>query len=512
MSKLARFIVILITVLISAWFLRPTIQWYGFINEKQKELLKMSQDQLDQQTPDIKKQVIDLKKIRKRCLSLGLDLQGGVNITLQVNEEDLKKHLLEKNDFDQKKVDDTFKAELASSVERALEVLKNRMDQFGVSEPTIRKTFGEKISIELPGLDNPQLVKEALSKVGKLEFKIVDEKTMEALKLSNVNMPKGHVVTREDVPASFVIPEESEWAPYFENDDFGSPKLVGWYILTKSVELDGTMIKTGRADADQYGKPRIAFELTSEGADIFGELTAKNINKRLAIVLDGKIKSAPYIRGEISGGSGEITGDFTTEEAVFLANVLKAGSLPVKLDIVEEKVIGPTLGKDSIMKSTTAGLYGIIAVILFMILYYRVSGVLAIIALGFNMLYMIALLAGINATLTLSGIAGIMLTVGMAVDANVIIYERIREEMRRSRAYKHALENGFAGATNTIVDSNITTLISAFALYIFGTGTIKGFGITLAFGLIANMFAALFITRFLFDWLVDSLHFKKISV
>lgn len=513
MNKLTRLIILLFTVAISVWFLYPTIQWYSFIPEKEKDYLKLSQDQLDQQSAEIKQKVIELKKIRKGSLSLGLDLQGGVNITLQINEDDLKKQLLEKYDFDQSKVDANFKTEFDSASERALEVLRNRMDQFGVAEPTIRKTFDGRISIELPGLNNPQMIREALSKVGRLEFRIVDEKTMQALRDRGINMAtKGVVVSRTDVPADFEIPEDSEWVSYWENDNFGIPKMTGWYVLKKKIELDGTMVKNARTDSDQYGRPEVGFELTSEGADIFAEVTAENIQKRLAIVLDGKVKSAPNIQGEIAGGQGQITGDFTMEETIFLVNVLKAGSLPVKLDIVQERVIGPSLGKDSIAESTNALLIGSIIVVLFMIFYYKFAGVVSIFALCFNLLYLIALLAGVRATMTLSGIAGIALTVGMAVDANVIIYERVREEMRRSKNFRHALDNGFQHASATIWDANLTTLIAAFALYIFGTGTIKGFGITLAFGIMANIFAALFVTRLAFDWWLDTFNPKKVSI
>ncbi len=530
MNKLGKFIFILITVGVSIYFLMPTIQWYFFIPEKDKQILNLSQDQLDVQSSEIKKKVVELKKVRKRSLSLGLDLQGGVNITLQISESELSNQLLQKYEFDQNKVDSIFKEEYASAVDRALEVLRNRMDQFGVSEPSIRKTFDNRISVELPGLDNPQLIKEALAKVGKLEFHIVDEKTMKSLQELNVPMGSGgYVLSGSELPAGYEIPmmgtngetirakgekipDTSEWVSYWENDDFGMPKMKGWYVLEKKIELDGTMVKNGRSDSDQYGKPKIDFEMTSEGADIFAEVTAQNINKRLAIVLDNKVKSAPNIRSEISGGRGEITGDFSLEETVFLANVLKAGALPVKLDIVQERVIGPTLGRDSILQSSRALLYGVLAVVLFMIIYYKISGGIAIIGLGFNLLYLVALLAGVSATLTLSGIAGIALTIGMAVDANVIIYERIREEMRRSRGIKHAIHSGFEHASATIWDSNITTLIAAVALYFFGEGTIKGFGLTLTFGIIANMFSSLFISRLIFDWWMDTFNPHKISI
>jgi preprotein translocase subunit SecD len=515
MNKMSRFIIWLITIGISVWFLTPTVQWYQFIPEKDKELLKMSQDQLDVQTAELKKKVIELKKIRKKIINLGLDLQGGVNITLQINEDNLKQQMLEKFDYDQKKVDDAFPAELKNSSERALEVLKNRMDQFGVSEPTIRRTTEGRISIELPGMDNPQQIRDALSKVGRLEFRIVDEKTMKKLQTSGVNMTHGYVVSRQEVPADFQIPDDSEWVASWKNDEFGIPKLDGWYVLKKKVELDGTMVKTARSDVDtRSNQPKVDFELTSEGADVFGEVTAANIDNRLAIVLDGKIKSAPNIRGEISGGTGEITGDFTLEETVFLANVLKAGALPVKLDIVQERVIGATLGSDSISQTSFSLLIGSLLVVVFMILYYKTSGFISIIALSFHVLYLLALLAGTpgGATLTLSGIAGIALTIGMAVDSNVIIYERIREELRRSTTYRRALENGYAHASTTIWDSNLTTLMAAIVLLVLGEGTVKGFGLTLFYGIGTNIFASLFLSRFIFDVWMDTFKPVKISV
>lgn len=512
MSKLSRFFILIIIAGISMWFLYPSIEWYFIIPQKDKDLLTLSQDQLDVQSSEIKKRALQVKTTRKGALNLGLDLQGGVNITLQVNEESLSNQLLEKYEFDTNKLSVNYADEFLSASERALEVLKNRMDQFGVAEPIIRKTFDNRITIELPGLNNPQLIREALSKVGRLEFKLVDEKSMKRLLELNVPMYNGYILSRQDVPSDFQIPAESEWASYWENDEFGIPKLKGWYILYKKVELDGTMISMARPDHDQYGKDYIAFELTPEGADIFGEVTGQNIQNRLAIVLDGKVKSAPAIQNEISGGIGQIKGNFTFEEASLLANVLKAGSLPVKLDIVQERIIGASLGEDSIRDGARAALIGAIIVVIFMILYYKLSGVFSIVGLSFNMFFLIALLAGVRATLTLSGIAGIALTIGMAVDANVLIYERIREELRRSKNYRHALENGFQHASATIWDANLTTLIAAFTLYIFGSGTIRGFGITLAFGIIANIFAALFICRLVFDWYIDTFHPQRFSI
>jgi preprotein translocase subunit SecD len=514
MSKLTRLVILLLTIGISFIFLTPSIEWYFFLPQKDKDLLKLSQDQLDIQNFEIKKRATEVKKIRKGAISLGLDLQGGANLTLQIDEESLTNLLLEKYDFDTNKLATDYKTEYANDADRVLLVLRNRMDQFGVAEPVIQKTYEGRISVELPGLSNPQLIMEALSKAGRLEFKIVDEKAMRELAELKVPMvPRDDwVVSRQDVPTNFILPEGSEWDSCWKNDEFGIPKLAGWLILFKKVELDGSMINTAKADHDQFGGNIINFNLTPEGSDIFDEVTAQNVKNRLAIILDDKVVSAPVINSEISGGSGQISGDFTAEEASYLQNVLKAGSLPVKLDVVQQRVIGSSLGEDSINDMVKAGLIGACFVILFMVIYYRASGFLSLISLVFSMFYLIAFTAAFQATLTLSGIAALFLTVGIAVDANVIIYERMREELRRSRSYRHALENGFLHARPTILDSNVTTLIAGFALYAFGNGTMKGFGLTLCIGIIANIFSALFITRLVYDWILDTFKVERISV
>lgn len=527
MSKLARSVILILVTAVGVGLLMPTIKWYGFIPAADKELLKMPQDVLERQTVDVKKKVVQLKKVRKSSLSLGLDLKGGMSLMLQVNDADLRKQLLEKYDFDEKKAADDYEKELATASERALQVLKNRIDQFGVAEVSVQKTFDGRLSVEIPGMDNPNLAKDVLSRVGKLEFHIVDEATME--KLADVIRGIGYVPTGVEMPEGYelpiygtngeiiqeqgkLIPETSEWVPYYTNDAYDFPYMAGWYLLKREVGLEGQMIKDARPD-DQNGRPQVAFTLTDEGTDIFGDLTGNNIGKRLAIVMDGKVKSAPNIQGAIDGGSGVITGNFTQEEIAFLVNVLKSGSLPVKLDIVQERIIGPSLGQDTIEQSIRAALIGLTFVVLFMIIYYKFSGFIAIIGLIFNMFYLLAALAGYGSTITLSGIAGMALTAGMAVDANVIIFERVREEVRRSRGnFRHSLTSGFEQAQATIWDSNLTTLIAAFAIYGAGSGSIRGFGLTLAIGVIANIFAALFICRLVFDLWMDLFHKDRVSI
>jgi|YNPMSStandDraft_2_1061718.scaffolds.fasta_scaffold00047_23 preprotein translocase subunit SecD len=512
MSKLSRFVLLVFLVALSLWGMWPTLQWYFVLPEETKELVKISEEEMDKLSPELRKQVLDIKALRKKVMNLGLDLQGGANLLLEVDQEELKAQLAEKGGDTLS--ENAFREELDKATERATEILKNRMDTFGVSEVSIAKTFDGRISIEMPGVSDPQLVKESLSKIGRLEFKLVDEETMKKLRDLGVPMVGDAVMSLQGLPTNFTLPSDSDWYPWYENDDYGIPHLRGWYVLKKETVLDGTYVESARSDMNPTtGQPVVSFSLTLEGADIFADVTRNNIGRRLAIVLDGRVKSAPVIHSEIPGGKGEISGRFTYNETEFLANILKAGALPVRLNVVEERVVGPSLGADAIQGGTKAVLIAILAVVVFMVIWYKGSGVIAVIGLVFNMFFLFAILAGIfRATMTLSGIAGIALTVGMAVDANVIIFSRIREEMKRSHNFRHALENGYKHASATIWDSNITTFFAAVALSLFGTGSIKGFGMTLGAGIIANMFAMLFVTKLIYDFLLDTLKLKKVSV
>ncbi len=512
MSKLARFVLLLILVALGYWGMWPTIQWYFLLPEDTKELIKISEEEMDKLSPEVRKQVIDIKALRKRVMNLGLDLQGGANLLLEVDAEELKAQLADKGGESLSEA--AFREEFDRANERAVEILKNRMDTFGVSEVSIAKTFDGRISVELPGVSEPQIIRESLSRVGRLEFKLVDEEAMKKLQELGVQMVQGAVISRQNIPTNFVLPADSDWYPLYENDDYGIPRLRGWYVLKKETVLDGTYMDRAQPDMNPTtGQPVVSFSLTLEGAEIFADVTRNNVGRRLAIVLDGRVKSAPVINSEIPGGRGEISGKFTYEEANFLANILKAGSLPVRLNVVQEQIVGPSLGADAIEGGTKAVIISLIVVALFMIVWYKGSGVIAVIGLVFNIYFLLAILSGIfTATLTLSGIAGIALTIGMAVDANVIIFSRIREEMKRNPNFRHALENGYKHASATIWDSNLTTFFAAVALSLFGTGSIKGFGMTLGAGIIANMFAMLFVTRLVYDFLLDTLKLKKVSI
>lgn len=500
MNKLFRYIVLLAVSGLALWGLYPTYTWYIATPPEDRALIGMSPEQLETSDTDTKVYVQQLKKIRQKTLSLGLDLQGGVYVAAVPDETDLREQLMRKYDQNEEEVNKNFETERQTALTRALEIIKNRIDAFGVAEPSIRPTFDNKITIELPGVSDPNLLKDGLSKVGKLTFRFVDETAMASLQRMGAPYDGRYGFTdRTAVPTNFIMPEESEWASYWENDATEIPVLKGWYILKKQVDLDGTLIKNAQVSADNLGRNVVAFELNDEGAAIFADITRANVGKQFAIVLDDRVRSAPVIQGEIPGGRGQITGSFGLTEATYLATVLQAGALPVRLNIVEERVIGPQLGEDSIKKGLQALMFGSGMVVLFMLFWYRAAGLVATVALFFNLFFLISLLASIGATLTLSGLAGIALTVGMAVDANIIIYERIREERQLSRNFKAAFFNAFDHASSTIWDSNLTTLVAAIALSVFGSGSIKGFGVTLAFGILANIFTALFITKLVLE-------------
>ncbi len=302
---------------------------------------------------------------------------------------------------------------------------------------------------------------------------------------------------------------------------FNRPALSGensyyhMYVLKKEPELRGDQIADANVQIGsdlQAGQAVVGMELTSEGAKVFSKVTGANVNKRLAIVLDSKIVSIPNITERIPSGRAQITGMANIDEAKDLAIVLRAGALPAPIEVIEERTVGPSLGQDSIRKGTSAALVGLGLVVLFMVAYYRLSGIIADIALFFNILIILAVLAGFHATLTLPGVAGIILTIGMAVDANVLIFERVREELRHGKTVRAAIDSGYARAFKTILDANVTTLLTALVLYQFGTGPIKGFALTLSIGILASMFTAIVVTRVIFDHFTTRVTLKKLSI
>jgi len=382
-----------------------------------------------------------------------------------------------------------------SATAQALETIRNRIDQFGVSEPDIRNQGEKRILIQLPGVTDTERAKKLIGKTALLEFKLVDE-------AHDVNS----ALEGDIPPGSEILYEEDR------NPETGRVRKIP-YLLKRKASLTGAYLSDARVKIEsQYNEVSVSMRLNKKGARIFEELTEANVDKRLAIVLDNKVVTAPSIKERIPDGEARITGNYTMEEARDLAIVLRAGSLPAPVNIIEERTVGPSLGSDSIRKGLISMLIGSVLVICFMIVYYRLSGAIADLALILNTLFIAAGLAGFQATLTLPGIAGIILTIGLAVDANVIIFERIREEMNLGKTPRAAVDAGYERSTLTILDANVTTLIAAFVLLQFGTGAVKGFAITLSLGVLASLFTALILTRSIFEYLLFNRKIERLSI
>ncbi|TLD85248.1 protein translocase subunit SecD [Helicobacter sp. MIT 11-5569] len=365
------------------------------------------------------------------------------------------------------------------AIEQAIGNIRNRLDQFGLSEPSVTKQGEDAILVQLPGIktqEDEQRALELISKGGHLQMMAVDE----ARNARVSSMTQLEAESYGDVVLPFIEDENQK-------------------ILLKAIPiLDGAMLTDARAAYDQNGQPIINFTLNAQGGKIFGDFSGKNVGNRMAIVLDGKVYSAPVIRERIGGGSGQISGGFSVQQASDIAIALRSGALPAPIVLLEKRSVGPSLGADSIKASMVALITGAILVVIFMVLYYGIAGIIANLAMIVNILLVIAVMALFGATLTLPGMAGIILTVGMAVDANVIINERIREGFRAKENFIKSMENGYANASRAIFDSNLTSLIAAVLLYMCGTGAIKGFAITMSIGILASIITAIVGTHGIF--------------
>ena len=499
----------------------------------------------------------DIPFLPEKKINLGLDLQGGMHLVLEVDTEkavestverlsnDLKETLMDKRvrfrhlkridgtiisiEFPTREDRDAFGEILEDNypdleikftemvdgrekvllnirekqanhikkfaVEQSLETIRNRIDQFGVSEPEIIPQSDARILIQLPGIKDSVRAKKLIGKTALLEFKLLDEDH------SLDNALKGN------------IPPESCIAyGYRVNRETGHRTKIPYLVKDKTLLTGGSLEDARVKISDRFNEPYVALKFNSQGAKDFDRITAENVKKRLAIVLDGIVHSAPVIQERISGGNAQISGTFTMEEARDLAIVLRAGALPAPVRILEERTVGPSLGQDSVDKGILSIIVGGMLVILFMIIYYRLSGAVADIALILNIIIIMGALAAFQATLTLPGIAGIVLVIGMAVDANVLILERIREELRLGKTPRAAVAGGYSKAFLTIIDANITTLIAAVVLFQFGTGPVKGFAVTLSIGIIASMFTAIFVTRIIYDYFIWNRKIKRLSI
>ncbi len=395
------------------------------------------------------------------------------------------------------------------AVEQSLEIIRNRIDQFGVAEPVIVRQGEDEIVVQLPGVKDPDRALKLIGQTAQLEFKLVDDeagvdlRTLIAKAKASGRLPEKYDAEILNRVLKGQIPP-GDRIYFLREVDTRTGRVSNIPILLKDKTLmTGDAVKTAHVRiGGTYNEPYVALELTDRGARIFEKITEENVGKRLAIVLDGVVRSAPVIREKIGGGHAQISGSFTHEEAADLAIVLRAGALPAPVKIIQNVTVGPSLGRDSIQKGLMSGLVGAGFVIVFMIIYYGLSGLIADVAIILNLLFLMAVLALFKATLTLPGIAGIILTIGMGVDSNVLIFERMREEKALGKPLKAFIDGGYDKAFWTIVDAHVTTLITAMALFLFGTGPIKGFAVTLSSGIIINLFTAIFATRWVYNWLI----------
>ncbi|MDR2639543.1 MAG: protein translocase subunit SecD [Helicobacteraceae bacterium] len=380
----------------------------------------------------------------------------------------------------------------SSSVAQAVETIRNRLDQFGLSEPTVAKQGEDQILVELPGIKSDaeeQRARNLIAQAAHLQMMAVDEQ----------NIARVSLMTEAEAAAlgSTIV------------SDVYDPNTR--YLLKRIPILDGERLSDARTGFDQNNRPVISFTLDGEGGRVFGDFSGKNVGKRLAIVLDNKVYSAPVIRERIGGGSGQISGNFTLQEANDLSIALRSGSLSAGVEMQEKRSVGPSLGQDSINASAIALISGFLSIAAFMIFYYRVAGLISVAALFCNVFLIVSIMALFGATLTLPGMVGIVLTIGMAIDANVIINERIKELLFEGKSVLKAIEQGYANAFSAILDANITTLIAAVALYAYGTGPIKGFAVTLSVGILCSMLTAIVGTRGIFDALSHKINANNVK-
>lgn len=643
-DNLWRWIFIGVAILTAIIYLRPTFQYYN--NSVNIPFFYTSSEYKN--NPDNEQEMADLSR---KAIKRGLDLQGGVRITEEIDLTDLIEQLAENKDprFDdllsymqdlsiqEEDLLSLFLREMESrglrleryftedrrldenndvrsveqylrdmsddGVSQALEILRNRIDEFGVAEPNIQREGTYRVIIELAGVDNVERAKELVGRTAKLEFKLLKsdevalnrfdsfDRLMRMDKSGNIpgseddlapddstSAPKAaSTLTETSIPDllgqtdstlssaigdSTVIVDQQTFQDFpfrsfftdigtigviennvslinrlLERDDFqkviqsdeafywsAKPEVIAGrnyyelFLLERDASLAGDVITDARVsigqgyDPQTAGKPMVTMEMNGSGSKRWAQITGDNVQKRIAIVLDDKVFSAPTVINKISGGNSQITGIGSMDEAKDLAIVLRAGAFSADMIIIAEQTVGPSLGADSIRKGTLSIIVGFVLVFLFMIVYYKMSGSIATLALMLNLLFVMAILAGFHATLTLPGIAGLILTIGMAVDANVLIFERIREELLTGKTIRAAIDSGYSRAFTTILDANLTTLIAGVMLYQFGTGPIKGFALVLMIGITSSMFTAIVFTRVVFDFITARWNIQKLSI
>jgi len=570
MKKRSRLVVVLVVVLLCGYFLYPTIAWYGFVPQDAKELATGSNVQIKeysrgqasrdlralkdlvaqdaQQTlpseyaylKDVAKanykamkrsvprtwtiealfagfyneqgmfdaaesyyrtSLLELKALGNKALQLGLDLRGGMSILLEADTAA----------FEAKKGSSASASEVSEAIRQDIEILEKRIDQFGVSEPVIRLQGSDQILIEVPGAADPERVNSFLRGKGSLVFKMVDNELSAQLEQYFLANPSEVYTDTGALKQPSFLPAGKIAAGYYVSDEYGIDELERYVVIEEEIGLDGMHLESATTATDGItGRPVVNFQLDSLGGDIFYKLTSTNVGNTLAVVMDGKVKAMATINEGIRN-QVQISG-FNAEEANDLAIVLRTAALPIELVVSSQQAVGATLGEDAVNAGVKAIAVGLILVIILMFAYYHVSGLVADLALLFNLFIMISVLSAFNFTLTLTSVAGLILTLGMAVDTNVIIFERIKEERRLGKTDIASIKAGFDKAFWTVMDANITTIIAALVLSQLGSSSVKGFANTLAIGIVSSVFTALFVSHLIFDATVAHREDKKLHI
>ena len=446
-------------------------------------------------------ELLEAKKLSNNVLQLGLDLRGGMSVLVEADKEG----------YEEERGTELSDAELSALIAEDIEILTARIDQFGVTEPDIRQQGSDRILIEVPGETDPERVDSFLRGTGSLTFHLVDSELTSRVNRDYKDYSAAFAADGSIITPSY-IPSGRTLYGYYTEDEYGIDTLQQFVVIYDEVALDGSHLDSVRVDRDQRTqRPVVNFHLDSEGGKIFYSFTSANVGKALSVVMDGKVKSVATINSAISQDV-QLSGGFTEEEAESIAVTLKTASLPIELQVVSQQSVGATLGDDSVSVALKAIIAGVVLVVIFMVAWYGKTGLIADLALLMNFYMMIAVLSALHFTLTLSSIAGLVLTMGMAVDANVIIFERMKDELRAGKSSFEAVGEGFAHAFWTIMDSNVTTIIAAIVLSIFGSSTVKGFANTLAVGIACSLFTSLFVTHLVFDFLYPEDTLRKLRL
>lgn len=495
------------------WFKEQVKKNYKLENKKYSEPLKLvdalnsfaSKTELVNFVEGVyRKKILKNKDFYKNSVKLGLDLSGGMNVIVKADLD-----AVIANQGDTPYVEETLKAE---AMAQAVETLSNRIDRFGLSSPTIRQQGEDRIYIELPGSAEADQINSIIQGRGILNFRLVDNEATQAFTTYYYNHMDSTFDSKGRLIDASVIPEDCVVMGYYTTDAYGLDQREGYLVVKKEVALDGKHIKSAEVGAeDLTGKPQVNFVLDSEGSEIFGEFTGKHVGENLCIVSDDKVKSNARIQTAITGGRVAITG-FGIQEAQNLRKVLQTAWLDVPLSVESQQVIGASLGDQAIKQGLLAIAVGLIAIMVFMLIWYQGAGVNACVAQVLNLYIMFSILSALNLTVTLPMIAGMILTIGMAVDANVIIFERIKEERGLGKDRASSMNTGFNNAFWAIMDSNITTFIAAIFMSQLGTGSVQGFAFSLAIGVVSTLFTTLFVSRLMFDFQTEVVGKKNISI